>query len=110
MALSRGLSRAIAASCASSSSSGLSSRARMRATSSQADFRVRASSAMASLAGPVHEPALDQQEQEIEAIAERTGGKDRRIHVGHGKQLLGFEHALAEAVGRADEHLGDDDD
>src|ERR1700674_2802005 len=59
---------------------------------------------------PMDEAALDHEEQEIEPIAERAGRKDRRVHVGHGEQLLRLEHPMAEAVDRSDEHLGDHDD
>src|SRR5437588_2352732 len=57
------------------------------------------------LARPVNEPALDQEKQQIEAVAQRAGRENRRIHVGHREQLLGFEHPVTEPVGRADEHL-----
>jgi hypothetical protein len=59
---------------------------------------------------PVHEAPLDQEEQKVQRVAKRAGSKNRRIHTGHVEQLLRLEHALAESVGRTDEHLGDDDD
>src|SRR6202171_3969996 len=110
MALSFGLSRAITARCASSTSSGLTSRARMSRASSRADFRVRPISVMriaGLLSRPVDEAALDQQEEQVQPVAERAGGEDRRIHPRHLEQLLRLEHAVAEAVLRADVHLGE---
>ena len=50
------------------------------------------------LAGPVHETALDQKKEQVEAIAEHAGGEDRRIHARHVEQLLRLEHAVAEPV------------
>src|SRR4051812_13850373 len=60
------------------------------------------------LSRPMNELALDQQKHEIEAVAEPPGGKDRRVHIGHGEQLLCLEHALAQPIRRADEHLRHD--
>src|SRR6266436_2324467 len=111
MALSLGFTRAITARCASRTSTGLTARALIMAASSRAVFRVKLSSTIdPSLPRPVDELALDQQKHEIEAVAQGAGREDRRVHVGHGEQLLRLEHALPEAVGRADEHLGHDHD
>ena len=63
-----------------------------------------------SLPGPVYEALFDHQEQDVEPVAERAGGEDRRIHVRHVEQLLRLEHAEAEPVDRTDEHFRDDDD
>src|SRR5262249_14148116 len=110
-ALRLGFPRAISARCASRTSTGLAARALIMAASSRAVFRVRLLSAIdPSLPRPVDELALDQQKQEIEAVAQPAGREDRRVHIGHGEQLLRLEHALTQAVGRADEHLGDDHD
>src|SRR5258708_36087110 len=111
MALSLGFTRAITARCASRTSTGLTARALIIAASSRAVFRVKLSSAIGpSLPRPVDELALDQQKQEIESVAQAAGREDRRVHVGHGEQLLRLEHALPEAVGRAEAHLGHDHD
>src|SRR5262245_23884682 len=70
MALSLGFTRAITARCASRTSTGLAARALIMAASSRAVFRVRLLSAIdPSLPRPVDELALDQQKQEIEAVA-----------------------------------------
>src|SRR5215472_15791195 len=60
--------------------------------------------------GPVDELALDEQKHEVEAVAQPAGGEDRRVHVGHGEELLRLEYALAEPVGGANEHLRHHDD
>src|SRR5215470_7112946 len=116
MALRFGLTRAMTARCASNTSSGLTARVRISDASSHADLRVRVSSAIELvghrgtcvelLAGPMDEPALDEKKHQVEAVAQRAGGENRRVHVGHLEQLLGLEHPLAESIGRADEHLG----
>src|SRR5713101_3844616 len=111
MALSLGFTRAIVARCASSTSTGLTTLVAIRDASSTAVLRFRVSVISDPLlARPMHEAPLDREEQKIEPIAERAGGEDRGIHVGHVEQLLRLEHALPKPVGRADEHLGDDDD
>ena len=46
----------------------------------------------------MHKTPLDDQEQEVQAIAESAGREDRGIHLRHGEQLLGFEHAVTETV------------
>src|ERR1700704_2261219 len=107
MALSLGLTRAIVARWASSTSTGLTTLVAISDASSTAVLRLRLSVMLDFLlARPVHEATLDREKEEIEAIAERAGGEDRGIHVGHIEQLLRLEHALAKPVGRADEHLG----
>src|SRR5262245_13544218 len=65
---------------------------------------------LASSAGPVHEQLLDDEEQEIGAVAERAGDQDRAVHVGELVADLRVDDAVTETVGGADEHLGDDDD
>src|SRR3984893_5142056 len=111
IALSLGLTRAIVARWASSTSTGLTALVAISDASSTAVLRLRLSVMLDFLlARPVHEATLDREKEEIEAIAERAGGEDRGIHVGHIEQLLRLEHALAKPVGRADEHLGDHDD
>src|SRR5688572_19412777 len=110
MALSFGFFRLISARCASSTSTGLTVRDLISEASSRAGFRVRVSSAICLLAGPVNEIPLDQQEEQVQAVTEGACGKDRRVHVGHVEQLLRLEHPMPKAVGRADEHFGDDDD
>src|SRR5262249_38051900 len=111
MALSLGFTRAITARCAFKTSTGLTARDLIMAASSRAFFRVKLLAPIdPPLSRPENELAPDQQKHEIGAIAQTAGGEDRRIHVGHGEQLLRLEHALTEAVGRADEHLGDDHD
>jgi hypothetical protein len=55
--------------------------------------------------GPMDETPLNQQEHEIETIAERAGGKNRRVHAWHVEQLLRLEYTVAEPVLRADEQL-----
>src|SRR4051812_851384 len=109
MAFSLGFNRSISAKCASRTSTGLMARLRISDAKSRAVFRVSDRSATL-LARPVHEGALDELKQQVQAVAERAGGEDRRIHVGHVEELLGLEHALAEAVGGADEHFGNHDD
>src|SRR6202158_2300171 len=108
-ALSLGFTREIVARCESSTSTGLTALVAISDASSTAVLRLRRS-VMSLPARPVYEATLDGEEQEVEAIAERAGGEDRGIHVGHVEQLLRLEHALAEPVGRADEHLGDHHD
>src|SRR6185312_16392502 len=109
IALSFELIRSITAKWASSTSTGLTSPLRIRRASSRADLRVRLTSIMLSLcslehnlfrkpestfrdhalfAGPVDEAPLDQQEQQVEPVAERAGGEDGGVHVGHREQLL----------------------
>jgi hypothetical protein len=58
----------------------------------------------------MHDAALDQLEEQIEAVAESPGREDRGVHLGHLEQLLRLEDAMAEAVRRTDEHLGHDHD
>src|SRR4029077_11928412 len=90
--------------CASSNSRGLMERERISAASSVADLRVRLSSGMRVprlFAGPVDELALDREEKQIQPIAERAGGEDRRVHVGHFEHLLRLESARAVSRGRA---------
>src|SRR6202158_1741331 len=108
MALSLGLTRAMVARCASSTSTGLTALVAISDASSTAVLRLKISviSKNPLLARPVHEATLDRKEEQIEAIAERAGGEDRGIHIGHVKQLLRLEHALAGPAGRTDEHLG----
>src|SRR5271154_1115349 len=107
MALSFGLSAAMTSRCASSTSSGLTARVRISRASSRADLRTRVLSFMASLwqlhlavlfPGPMHEAPLYEQEEEVESIAERAGGENRRIHPRHVEQLLRLENAVAESV------------
>src|SRR5262249_47707642 len=109
MALSLGFTRAIAARCASKTSTGRTARDLIIAASPRGLPR-KPLMGHPSLPRPVNERALDQQKHEIEAVAQPAGREDRRVHVGHGEQLLRLEHALTEAVGRADEHLGHDHD
>src|SRR5216684_3975175 len=90
--------------------SALRSTACMQAVDLKTKLLLRSAAARWLSAGPVHEAAFDQQEHEIERVAERAGREDRRIHARHVKQLLRFEHTLAEPVGRADEHFRHDDD
>src|SRR6185295_20177882 len=59
---------------------------------------------------PVDDTPLDDQEQYVERIAEYSGGEYRRVHAFHVHDLLGIDDTVAEAVVRADEHLGDDHD
>src|SRR5262249_47881459 len=88
-----GFRRAITARCASRTSTGLAARDLIMAASSRAVFRVRLLSAIdPSLPRPVDELALDQQKQEIEAVAQPAGRQDRRVHIGHGAQLLPPQH------------------
>src|SRR5262249_52187225 len=111
MALSLGFTRAISARCASKTSTGLTARDLIIAASSRAVFRVKLLSAIdPSLPRPGKELAPAKQKHEFEAVPQPAGREDRRVHIGHGEQLLRLEHALTEAVGRADEHLGHDHD
>src|SRR5258707_5890456 len=113
MAFSLGLTRAMTARWASSTSTGLTALVAISDASSTAVLRLRLSVISYRIplfARPVHEAPFDREKEEIETIAERAGGEDRCIHVGHVEQLLRLEHTLAKPVGRADEHLGDDHD
>ena len=114
MALSFGLSASITARWASSTSTGLTRALRMSHASSTRRSCVRR--LMSAMVGFRYLPdqctkrRSTSEEQQIETIAERAGGEYRRIHARHVEQLLRLEHAMAEAVLRADEHLGHHDD
>ena len=58
----------------------------------------------------MHDAALDELEEKIEAVAESSGGEDRRVHIGHLEQLLRLEDPVAQTVRRTDEHLRHDHD
>ena len=58
----------------------------------------------------MNEAAFNDQKQQVQAIAKRSGGEDRGVHIRHVEQLLRLEHALSEPIGRANEHLGDHND
>src|SRR5450432_112185 len=59
---------------------------------------------------PVDDAPLEDQEQNVERVAEDARGQDRGIHAFHVQYLLRVDDAMAEPIVGADEHLGDDHD
>src|SRR6185295_8136817 len=83
-------------------------RARLTRTARRAERRPQEDTSC--LSAPVNQLLLDQQEQQIQQIAQRPGDQNRAVHLLDVEHLLRVDDAVAQAVLRADEHLGHDHD
>src|SRR5712691_2457310 len=65
-------------------------------------LRLRFGPDRSSSTGPVDEQLLDDEEQEVGAVAHRAGDQDRAVHVGELIRDLRIDDAVTQAIDRAD--------
>src|SRR5260370_31282085 len=71
-------------------------------------LRLRFGPNRTSAPGPVDEKLLDDEEQEVGAVAQRAGDQVQTVHVSKLIGDLSIDDAVPQPIDRADEHLCDD--